>query len=71
MKTLAQQLHEAMVAKGWSVPDLLRKSRMRFDRTSLLRKLNGDQKLSTDEAQKLARVLGCALVWNATEARAS
>lgn len=71
VKTIAAQLREAMEGKGWSVPDLLRKSRMRCDRSSLQRKLSGAQKLSTDEAQKLARVLGCTLLWDPSEARAS
>lgn len=28
-----------------------------------MRKLKGEQKLSTEEAQTLAGVLGCTLVW--------
>jgi ribosome-binding protein aMBF1 (putative translation factor) len=52
-----------MKAKGWSVPQLLKASRMKIDRSSLQRKLSGDQVLSTEEAQKLAEALGCTLVW--------
>lgn len=63
MKTIAQQLHAAMEARGWSVPRLLKESRFDCDRTSLHRKLAGTQKLSTEEAQQLAEVLSCTLVW--------
>ena len=73
MKTIAAQLHAAMGAKGWSVPRLLKESRLKCDRSSLHRKLSGTQKLATDEAQQLAEVLGCTLVWvpDSDEARAS
>lgn len=52
-----------MEARGWSVPYLLRESGLSCDRSSLQRKLTGEQKLSTGEAETLAEVLGCALVW--------
>jgi len=62
-----------MKTKGWSVPRLLDESGLDCDRSSLQRKLSGDQKLSTEEAEKLAEVLGCTLVWvpDTDEARAS
>ncbi len=71
MKTLAEQLHAALKAKGWSVPQLLKETGWDIDRTSLQRKLSGDQKLSTEEAQELAEILGCTLVWVPEEAQAS
>ena len=62
-----------MEAKEWSVPKLLKESRLDCDRSSLQRKLTGDQKLSTEEAEQLAEALGCTLVWvpDTDEARAS
>ena len=60
---MPEQLHAAMEAKGWSVPMLLKVSGLDCDRSSLQRKLTGAQKLSTDEAQRLAEVLECTLVW--------
>jgi len=52
-----------MRAKGWSVPQLLKASHLEIDRSSLQRKLKGEQILSTEEAEQLAAVLGCTLVW--------
>lgn len=63
VKSLAEQLHAAMVAKGWSVPRLLEESGLECDRTSLHRKLKGEQKLSTEEAQALANALDHTLAW--------
>lgn len=73
VKSLAEQLHDAMVKKEWSVPQLLKESKLKCDRSSLQRKLTGEQKLSTEEAQILAAVLDCTLAWipDADEARAS
>jgi hypothetical protein len=60
-----------MTAKQWSVSKLLDESGLECDRSSLQRKLSGDQKLTTAEAERLAEVLGCPLVWVPDEARAS
>lgn len=70
VKTLAEQLRVAMLAKKMSVPALLKESGLDCDRTSLQRKLSGDQKLFTEEAEKLAAVLDCTLVF-VPEERAS
>lgn len=63
MKTLAEQLHAAMESKGWTVPSLLKASKLSCDRSSLQRKLTGLQKLSTEEAETIAKILDCTLVW--------
>ena len=63
VKTIAEQLHAAMESKEWSVPRLLKESGLQCDRSSLQRKLTGAQKLSTDEAERLAHTLGVTLVW--------
>jgi len=52
-----------MVKRDWSVPQLLRESGLKCDRSSLQRKLKGEQKLSTEEAQKLAEALECPLAY--------
>lgn len=58
MKPIAQQIRDAFEATGWSVQDLLDRSRLDLDRSSLARKLSGDLKMKTTEAETLARVLG-------------
>lgn len=63
VKSLPHQLLDAMHARRWSVPRLLKESGLQCDRTSLLRKLKGEQKLSTDEAERLSQVLDCTLAW--------
>lgn len=63
VKSLPEQLRAALAAKGWTIPQLLEASGLTCDRTSLYRKLHGKQKLSTDEAQTLASLLGCTLAW--------
>ena len=63
VKTLAEQLLAAMTGKGWSVPELLKRSGLTCDRTSLYRKLHGEQKLSTEECEQLAQVLGITIAW--------
>jgi hypothetical protein len=63
MKALHEQLHDAMLKKEWSVPKLLDESGLECDRSSLQRKLTGLQKLSTEEAERLAEVLDCTLAW--------
>ena len=63
VKTLAEQLLVAFKAKEWSVPELLRRSKLECDRTSLYRKLHGQQKLSTEECERLAEVLGITIAW--------
>lgn len=62
-----------MKAKNWTIPQLLKESGLDCDRSSLQRKLTGDQKLATEEAEQLAEALGCTLVWvpETDEARAS
>lgn len=57
VKSLAEQLHAAMTAKGWSIPRLLKESGLKCDRTSLQRKLRGKQVLDAEEIQALVNVL--------------
>lgn len=70
VKTIAEQLHAAMRAKGWSVPRLLSESGLPCDRTSLQRKLRGKQSLDAKEIQALVDALD-ATVAAVPEERAS
>jgi transcriptional regulator with XRE-family HTH domain len=72
MRTLAEQLYAAMTARQWSVAKLLAESGLPCERSSLQRKLHGQQKLSTEECERLAEVLGVTIAWAPDdEARAS
>lgn len=68
MRSLVEQLRDAFEAKEWSVAKLLESSGLTIDRTSLAKKLKGDIRLNTDEAQAIARALEVTLVWVPAEA---
>jgi transcriptional regulator with XRE-family HTH domain len=70
MKPIAEQLREAFEASGWSVRELLDKSGLSIDRSSLSRKLSGQLRTKTEEAEAIARALG-VLVTAGRSARAS
>ena len=62
------QLKAALAKSGWSIPELLEKSRLEMDRTALWRKLEGKTKFSFEEAGTLADTfrrngVKCDLVW--------
>lgn len=61
--TLSEQLRAAARSKGWTMDKLLRESGLRCVRSSLNRKLNGLQKLSTEECEALASVLGVTVAF--------
>lgn len=52
--SIPEQLLSALNRSGWSVPELLEKSRLSIDRTGLWRKLHGKQRLSFEEVGVLA-----------------
>lgn len=52
------QFLAAMEARGWTVQQLLDESGLKCDRSSLQRKLKGEQGLSFDEIQALVDVFG-------------
>src|SRR5262245_45732759 len=62
VKPIAEQLRVAHEASGWSVQELLEKSGLEIDRSSLARKLTGDLPMKTREAEVLARTLGVQVV---------
>ncbi len=57
MLTLPAQLLAAMESKEWSVGRLLRTSRLKCDRSSLHRKLHGNQPITQEELQALVDAL--------------
>lgn len=63
MKSLAEQLHEALVRSGMTVAELLAKSGLKCERATLQRKLTGSCLMRTTEAELLANVLGVTLAW--------
>lgn len=72
MPTLVEQLHAAYLRSGWSMAELLRRSDLKLDRSTLRRKLIGETPMSTVECQVLAQTLGVTLVViPESEARAS
>ena len=60
---LVQQIREAQQERGWSVQQLLEKSGLPLDRSSLHRKLNGDVATTASECEALAKALEITLVW--------
>ena len=63
MVTLTQQLNAAFEESGWSVAELLAKTGLPIDRSSLSRKLKGELRMNTDEAETIASALGVTISW--------
>lgn len=63
MQTITEQLYEAFEASGLSVAQLLTQSGLPLERSSLSRKLRGELRMNTDEAEALARVLRHVIVF--------
>jgi hypothetical protein len=61
VKTIAEQLLKAFQATAWSLAELLERTQLDCDVTSLGRKLHGKQKLWSAEADALATALGLAI----------
>lgn len=64
MRSITEQLRAAFEKSGMTVVALLEKSRLDIDRTSLAKKLKGEIRLNTDEAQVLATILDVTIVWS-------
>lgn len=60
---LVDQIREAQEKAGWSTQQLLDKSGLPMDRSSLHRKLRGEQPATAEECEALAKTLGITLVW--------
>ncbi len=78
-RTLIAQLRSAYERSGWTMEQLLEKSGLDLDRSTLRRKLLVNEKSKTDrhvpmrteEAEALASALGVTLVFLPNEAKAS
>ena len=63
MLTLTQQIERARADRKLTVAELLRRSGLDIDRSTLHRKLKGETPVTADECQALAACLGLTLVW--------
>jgi hypothetical protein len=70
VRSITQQLSDALARTGWSVGELLKRSRLPVDRSSLARKLKGSLPMKTTEAEALAIVLGTYIGWPERRAKA-
>lgn len=57
MATTVEQLAEAFRRSGWTLDELLERSGLDLVKQSLGRKLHGEIRMSTDEAEAIARAL--------------
>jgi hypothetical protein len=79
MRSLVEQLRDAYERSGWTMDELLERSGLEIDRSSLRRKLlvDADSRqdrsipMRTEECEALARALGVTLVVLPDEAAAS
>lgn len=65
VRTIVQQLRDAYAKTEWTMDELLAKSALELDRSSLRRKLldvKDPIPMKTEEAEALARALGIPLV---------
>lgn len=63
MDVFLSQLRHAQRSKGWSDEELLKRSGLDLDRTSLSRKLNGRTPMTLEEATSLGQALETPLAW--------
>lgn len=63
MLTLVEQLHAAFVRSKLSVAELLSRTELDLDRSSLHRKLRGELRMNTEEAERIATVLGVTIAF--------
>jgi ribosome-binding protein aMBF1 (putative translation factor) len=60
---LVEQIRIAKEIAGWSTQQLLERSGLKLDRSTLHRKLAGDTPMTDAECQSLAHALGIQLIW--------
>lgn len=60
---LVEQIRAAQLKNGWSTQQLLDKSDLPIDRSTLHRKLHGNVPMTDAECEALAKALGITLVW--------
>lgn len=60
---LVEQIRTAQLERGWSVQQLLDKSGLQLDRSTLQRKLTGEVPATDAECEALAKALKTQLVY--------
>lgn len=63
MRSLVEQVRQAHSKSDLTVQQLLEKSGLPLERSTLQRKLSGDVPTTTDEIEALAKALDYTLVW--------
>jgi transcriptional regulator with XRE-family HTH domain len=63
VRTIVEQIRDAWKSRDWSAKELLERSGLTLDRSTLERKLRGEVAMRTDEAQRLADALGITIAW--------
>lgn len=58
MSSVQRKLNEAFERTGWTVAELLGRSGLSIDRSSMSRKIRGKAPMITAEAEAIARALG-------------
>lgn len=59
---LVEQIRTAQRERGWSTQELLERSGLKMDRSTLHRKLSGDTPMTDAECEALALCMGITLV---------
>ena len=71
MTEAVKQLHAAWLKTGWSAVELLRRTKLDCDRTSMGRKIRGQQSVSASELDAIASALGYELIARPRRRRAA
>jgi transcriptional regulator with XRE-family HTH domain len=66
---LVEQIRSEQLRRSWSTQQLLEKSGLQIERSTLHRKLTGEIPLTAVECQALATALDLQLIWPVNEER--
>lgn len=64
VRGLRNQLVDAFQKTSWSMDELLKRSKLDLDRSTLRRKMIGETKISAEECQAIAAALGITITWS-------
>jgi transcriptional regulator with XRE-family HTH domain len=64
VRTTREDLQAAVEARGWSVRELLERSKLNLSRAALDRQLRGDTPMTLDVAERLARTIGGTITYS-------
>lgn len=62
VRTTVQQLHAAYKRSGWSAAEVVKRSGLDLDRSTLRRKLKGIRPMTTEESEVLAATFNVTIV---------